>query len=157
MAFTKMFAKPGMLAEKLVRASTFKQLKRLGNAHCGRQVHKDVDVVRLNLKLMDFNIFGLRNLAQKLVAMIANNGKFKWVFGIFRLPYKMESVLSDAVVMVGKAFHFSFLRAFFCGANATQNKVLSAPTTPRTHLYSRELEKDYGGRGCPWAKAQGIL
>ena len=116
-----------------------------------------VDMVRLDLKIMDFNVFALRNLAQKLVAMIADNWKLEGVSGILWLPHKVESVLSDAVVVVCKAFHFSFLRAFFCGANATQDGALSAPATPRTHLYSRELEKDYGGIGCPWAEAQGIL
>lgn len=157
MAFTKMSTQPRMLTEKLVRASAFKQLKSFGNAHCRWQVNKDMNMIRLNLKLMDFNVVVLRNLAQKLFAVVANNGKLKGVFRVFRLPYKMEAVLSDAVLMVCKAFHFSFLRAFFCGANATQDGYLSVPATPRTHLYSKELEKDYGGTGCPWAKAQGIL
>lgn len=120
MAFTKMFTQPRMLAEKLVRASAFKQLKRSGNTHDWRQVNKDMDMVGLNLKLMDFNAVILRNFTQKLFTMVANNRKLKRVSGILGLPHKVKRVLTDAVVMVFKSFHFGFLRAFFYGAHATQ-------------------------------------
>ncbi len=123
MPFTKMPAQPRMLAEKFIGASTLQKLKSFRNAQCRWQTYKNMYMVRLNLKLINFNPLASRNFAQKLLAMPANNHKLKRVLSILRLPHQMKRILTNTVPAMFKSFHFSILHATFCGANATLNKV----------------------------------
>lgn len=135
MAFTKMATQPRMLAKKLVGASALQQLKGFGNAHSRRQTSKHMNMVRLNLELKNFNFMGFRNFTQKLLTMFANYLKLKGVFGIFRLPHKVESILSNAVLVMCKSLHFMFPPRFFCRADANSKAGVSAPDSA-AHSFS---------------------
>ena len=156
MPFTKMIAKPRKLAEKLVRTAAFKQLKSFRNAHGRGQTDKHMDMVWFNLKLMNFHIMSFSNFKEKLLAALPNCLKFKWVSGIFRLPHKVEAVLSYAVSMFVKSFHFMLSPRFFCGANADSKVVECASYAAHSSLFF-DVRKSLWRLGYPCAKAQGIL
>ena len=154
-SFSKMLAQPRMLAKKFVRATAFKQLKSFANRHGGRYSYKHMYVVRFNLKFKDINIPFLRGFAQKLVAMLPNYLKLKRVFRIFGLPNKVISILSDAVPMVVKSFHFMIPPRFFYGANANSDvgECASYATHSSSYFMFRNRLWRFGAR----AKARGIL
>jgi hypothetical protein len=121
MSLTKMPAEPGMLAEKPVGTSAFKQLECFRYTHSGGQADKNMDMVCFNLKLEDHHTVGYGNLAQKIFAMFADNHKLKGVLRILWLPHKVERVLSNTMAMVVKSFHHFFVPPrVFCEAHATQ-------------------------------------
>ena len=135
MSLAKMSAQPRMLAKKFVGAATFEQLKGFGNAHRRGQADKDMDVVCFDLKLEDHHAMGSGNLAQKLLAVLANNLKLKRILRIFWLPHEVERVLSNTMAVAVKSFHhFSFLRAFFAKLTLLKRVFLSAPAALRTLL-----------------------
>ena len=153
--FSKMLTQPRMLAEKFVRAASFKQLKGFANAQIRPYLNKHVDMVRFNLKFKDFHIPLFRNFPQKLLAMSSNCLKLKRVFRVFRLPYKMVSILPNAVPVMVKSFHFMVPPRFFCGANANSRVGERASYAARSSSYfmSRNSLWRLGTR----AEARGIL
>ena len=154
-SFSKMLAQPRMLAKKLVRTATFKQLKSFTNSHSRRYSDKHVDMIRLNLKFVDFNVLVRSNFTQKLVVMFSNDLKLKEVFRIFRFPNKMVSILSNAVPMVVKSFHFMIPPHFFYGANANSN--VGECASYATHSSSYFMLRNSLWRMGTRAKARGIL
>ncbi len=155
MSFSKMLAQPRMLAKKFVRAAAFKQLKSFTNGHSRRYSDKHVDMVWFNLKFIDFHALIMSYFTQKLVAMVPNCLKLEWVLRVFRFPYKMVSILSNAVSMVVKSFHFKFLRALFCGANA--NSDVGECASYAAHSSSYFMFRNSLWRLGARAKARGIL
>ena len=156
MSFSKMLAQPRMLAKKFVRATAFKQLKSFTNGHSRRYSDKHVDMIRLNLKFVDFYAIIMSYFAQKLVAMVPNCLKLKWVLRIFRFPYKMVSILSNAMSMVVKSFHFMIPPRFFYGANANLD-VVGECASYATHSSSYFMFRNSLWRLGTRAKARGIL
>ncbi len=157
MSLAKVPSQPGMLAKKLVRAPTLKQLKSFGDAQRRRKPSKQVNMVRLYLKFVDFNRMLRSNFTKKLLAMFPNNGKFKRVLCVLRLPDKVEGVLANAVASFRKSFHFGFLRAFFAELTLKNVRPLQTPAPLRAQYVDSNLEKAIGGLGSPRAKALGIL
>ena len=154
-SFSKMLAQPRMLAKKFVRTTAFKQLKSFTNGHSRRYSDKHVDMIRLNLKFVDFYAIIMSYFAQKLVAMVPNCLKLKWVLRIFRFPYKMVSILSNAMSMVVKSFHFMIPPRFFYGANA--NLMVGECASYATHSSSYFMFRNSLWRFGTRAKARGIL
>ena len=155
-SFSKMLAQPRMLAKKFVRTAAFKQLKSFTNSHSRRYSYKHVDMIRFNLKFKDFHAFVMSYFTQKLVAMVPDYLKFKWVLRVFRFPYKMVSILSNAVSMVVKSFHFMIPPRFFYGANAKSffdDECASYATHSSSYFMFRNSLWRLGTR----AKARGIL
>lgn len=145
MAFTKMPAQPRMLAEKLVGAAAFKQLKRFGNAQRRWQIDKQMDVIRFNLELKYLHIMRFRNLTQKLLTMFTNNRKLKRVLRILWLPHEVERVLSNTVAMVVKSFHHFFVSPrVFCRAHTTQTGIFECASCAAHSFIVNRVEK-YGG------------
>ena len=143
-------------AKKLVRAAAFKQLKSFTNGHSRGYSDKHVHMIRLNLKFVDFNVFVMSYFTQKLFAMVSDCLKFKWVLRVFRFPYKMVSILSDAVPMMVKSFHFMIPPRFFYGANAKSffdDECASYATHSSSYFMFRNSLWRLGTR----AKARGIL
>ena len=155
-SFSKMLAQPRMLAKKLVRTTAFKQLKSFTNGHSRRYSDKHVDMIRLDLKFVNLYALVRSNFTQKLFAMVPDCLKLKWVFSVFRLPYKMVSILSDAVSMVVKSFHFIIPPRFFYGANANL-KVVGECASYATHSSSYFVFRNSLWRMETRAKARGIL
>jgi hypothetical protein len=120
MAFTEVFSQPGMLSEEAISASALEELKRPGNAHSGGKADEHVYVVGFDLQLEYFHFMGLRNLAQKIFTMFANDRELKRVLRILRLPHQVERILPDSVAMTYQSFHFSSPR-LFCIAHANPN------------------------------------
>ena len=154
--FSKMLAQPRMLAKKFVRTAAFKQLKSFTNGHSRRYSDKHVDMIRLNLKFVDFNVLIMSNFTQKLVAMVPDCLKLEWILRVFRFPYKMVSILSDAVSMVVKSFHFMIPPRFFYGANANLD-VVDECASYATHSSSYFMFRNSLWRLGTRAKARGIL
>jgi len=154
-SFPKMLAQPRMLAKKFVRTTAFKQLKSFTNGHRRRYSYKHVDMIWFNLKFIDFYALVRSNFTQKLVAMVPDYLKLEWVLRVFRLPYKMVSILSNAVSMVVKSFHFMIPPRFFYGANANLNvgECASYATHSSSYFIFRKRLWRLGTR----AKARGIL
>ena len=155
MPFSKMLAQPRMLAKKFVRTAAFKQLKSFRNAHNRSYLDKHMDMIRFNLKFINFHVPSFSNFSQKLVAMFSDCLKPKWVSRVFGLPYKMVSILSNAVSVVVKSFHFIIPPRFFFGANANSGvgERASYATRSSTYFMSRNSLWRLGTR----AKARGIL
>jgi hypothetical protein len=118
MSFSEMPSQPRMSSKKFIGATAFKKLKGFANAHSRPYLNKHMDMIWFDLKFKDFHSPLLRNIAKKLLAMLPNNLKLKRVFRIFRLPHEVVSILSYAVSMVVKSFHFMSPPRFFYGANA---------------------------------------
>ena len=156
MPFSKMLAQPRMLAKKFVRTAAFKQLKSFTNGHSRRYSDKHVDMIRLNLKFVDFYVLVMSYFTQKLVAMIPDYLKLKGVFRVFRFPYKMVGILSNAVPMVVKSFHFMIPPRFFYGANANLD-VVGECASYATHSSSYFMFRTSLWRLGTRAKARGIL
>ena len=154
-SFTKMLAQPRMLAKKFVRAAAFKQLKSFTNGHSRRYSDKHVDMIRFNLKFVDFYVLVTSNFTQKLVAMVPDYLKLEWVLRVFRFPYKMVGILSNAVSMVVKSFHFMIPPRFFYGANA--NLMVGECASYATHSSSYFMFRKRLWRSETRAKARGIL
>ena len=155
MSFSKMLAQPRMLAKKFVRTAAFKQLKSFTNGHSRWYSDKHMDMIRLNLKFVDFYVLVMSYFTQKLVAMIPDCDKLEWVFRVFRFPYKMVGILSNAVSMVVKSFHFMIPPRFFYGANA--NSVVDECASYATHSSSYFMFRNSLWRLGTRAKARGIL
>ena len=153
--FSKMLAQPRMLAKKFVRTAAFKQLKSFTNGHSRRYSDKHVDVIRLNLKFIDIHAIVMSYFAQKLVAMVPDCLKLEWVLRVLRFPYKMVSILSNAVSMVVKSFHFIIPPRFFYGANA--NLMVGECASYATHSSSYFMFRTSLWRLGTRAKARGIL
>jgi len=154
-SFSKMLAQPRMLAKKFVRTTAFKQLKSFTNGHSRRYSDKHVDMIRLNLKFVDFYVFVTSNFTQKLVTMSPEHIKLEWVLRVFRFPNKMISILSNAVSMVVKSFHFMIPPRFFYGANA--NLMVGECASYATHSSSYFRFRNSFWRLGTRAKARGIL
>lgn len=155
-SFAEVPAQPGMLAEKFKGAASFKQLKCFGHAHRRWQSNKQMNVVRLNLELVNFHVVRFRDFIKKLFAMFANNVKFKWVFRILRFPHQVIRVLSNAVSVMFKPFHFGFPPRFLWRAHATSfvdDGCASLATHPFYFSTHRKSLRRLGTR----AKARGIL
>jgi len=154
-SFSEMLAQPRMLAKKFVRTAAFKQLKSFTNGHSRGYSNKHVDMIGFNLKFIDFYVLIMSNFAQKLVAVVSNYLKPKWVSPIFRFPYKMVSILSNAVSMVVKSFHLMIPPRFFYGANA--NSDVGECASYATHSSSYFIFRNSLWRLGTRAKARGIL
>ena len=154
-SLSKMLAQPRMLAKKFVRATAFKQLKSFTNGHSRRYSDKHVDMIRFNLKFVNFYVLVRSNFTQKLVAMVPDYLKFKWVLRVLRFPYKMVSILPNAVSMVVKSFHFMIPPRFFYGANA--NLDVGECASYATHSSSYFMFRNSLWRFGTRAKARGIL
>lgn len=153
----KVFSQPRMLLEKLDCRSSLEKLKCLRNTHRMWNLDEQMDVVRHNLQLIDNEPVFLRDIAQKLLAMLPNNLKLEGILRILRLPHKVESILSNTVAVIPYSFlHFTHLRH---GGELTLTLTgwLRAPAPPRTHHFNSHIEIFNGGKGYHWAKAQGIL
>jgi len=154
-SFSKMLAQPRMLAKKFVRTTALKQLKSFTNGHSRRYSHKHVDMIRLNLKFIDFYALVRSNFTQKLIAMVPDCLKLEWVSRVLRFPYKMVGILSNAVSMVVKSFHFMIPPRFFYGANA--KLMVGECASYATHSSSYFIFRNSLWRLGTRAKARGIL
>jgi len=97
MTVPKLSSEPLLSAKKFISRISLKQVKRLGNAHCGRYFHKAMDVVRHYLELVNANLVTKRCFAKKFFAIYFEPRVLENVLGVFRLPHKMVAVLSYAV------------------------------------------------------------
>lgn len=91
----EVFAQPWMLTEKLIRAFSFKQLQRFCDAKRWWKLNKQVYMVGHNFELVNFAVMLFSNFVEKLLTVLPYDLELERVFGVFRLPYKMESVLSN--------------------------------------------------------------
>ena len=105
MSFSKVVSQPGMFFEKFKGAVSFKQLKSHTNTHGRGHLNKQVDMVNSNMEFVNFEPFSVSYLSQEKFAIHPESVKLERVFGIFNFPYKMESVLSEAVFS-GFQIHF---------------------------------------------------
>lgn len=157
MPFTKMVTKPRMLTQKLIRATALQELKSFAHAQSKRKPSKQVNMIGLDLKFKNFNSVSACDFSQELFTMVPNGFEFERVFGVFGLPNKVETVLTDAVPAIDQTFHFSNLRAFFSGASTKPGWFMGALTPLRTHKLFNISEKTYGGTDTNRAKARGVL
>jgi len=154
-SFSKILAQPMMLAKKLVRTTAVKQLKSFTDGHSKRYSDKHVDMIRLNLKFVNFYVLVTSNFTQKLVTMFSEYTKLKWVLRVLRFPYKMVSILSNARSMVVKPFHFMIPPRFFCRANA--KLMVGECASYTTHSSSYFMFRNSLWRLGTRAKARGIF
>ena len=105
MPFSKIFSQPRMFLQKPKSRSSFKQLQSFTNTHCWRQLNKQVDMVNSDMKLVNFTSILNSNFYDKSLYINYNSIEFHGVFGIFRLPNKVECILSEGVF---KTFQFHF-------------------------------------------------
>ena len=105
MSFSKMVSKPRMFFEKFKGGITFKQLKSFANTHRRRKLNKQMDVVDVDMKFVDFALLLVSNLSEKKFTIHSKPIKLERVFCIFNFPDKMESILSKAVFS-GFQIHF---------------------------------------------------
>jgi len=99
MSFSEMVSKPRMFLKKLKGTITFKQLKNLANANRWRYLNKQMDMVSSNVKFINFTFLPVSNLPQKEFTIRSEPIKFKGVFCVFNFPDKMESILSEAMLL----------------------------------------------------------
>ena len=147
MPFTKMSTQPRMLAKKFVGAATFKQLKSFRNTQGRSYLHKHMDMIWFNLKFVNFHVPLLCNFSKKLLTMIPNDLKLKWIHCIFRLPHQVVRVLTDTVSVIVKSFHFMLPPRFFYGANANTLVGERASYAARSSTY-------FGLRNSLWREGQ---
>ena len=60
-----------------------------------RNVAKEVYVVWLDIKFINFKVVALANFADEVFDITSHAIEFHRVFGVFGLPYKMEAVLAN--------------------------------------------------------------
>jgi len=137
-------------------------LQGFGYGHGGRKVTKQMDMIGLNARFVNFKMVSFTNLAQKELDIPAYAGNPHRIFSVFGLPHKVEAVFANGVAKMFQTFHFCCLRTakmFKAHANLLWDLV-RAPSSLRTILYLNRIEKTYGGKDnvlLTWAKAQGIL
>lgn len=97
MAFSKISSQPRMFSKKFKTWITLNKVKGLTNAHCWRNLHKQMNVVRHDLKLINFELVAKRSFANDCFAIIFNPRKLETIPSILGLPNQMKAVLSDAM------------------------------------------------------------
>ena len=106
MPMSKVIPQPRMLLlHQFVSRITFKQLQGSANTHCWRQFNKQMDMVNCDMQLINFTVMPFSRLADEPFTINLNSKKFEGVHCVFRLPYKMESILPEGMVM-GSQIHF---------------------------------------------------
>src|SRR3989338_4376229 len=68
MSFSKVSSQPRVLLKNSPSRSSFKQLKSHSNAHCRRNLNKQVDMVGLNVQFVNFESVQDCNFSQDLLA-----------------------------------------------------------------------------------------
>jgi hypothetical protein len=104
-SMSEIISQPRMLSHQFESTIAFKQLQCSRNTHCWRQFNKQMDMVNSNMQLIDFTFMSFSRLTDEPFTVNLNSKKFEGVHGIFRLPYEMESILPEGMVM-GLQIHF---------------------------------------------------
>ena len=157
MPFSKVPSQPRVLLKNSVSRISFEKLKCLRNAHSSRNFNKQVYVVGLDRKLINLESMFVSNFSQNFFTKHFKFNKLKGVFRIFRLPYKMESILPYCVFKFLYVHFFISCAKFKNTAHATR-KCNGACSDSVVHsLYSFQNLLRNRRFGLPSAKAQGIL
>ena len=98
MSFSKVVSQPRMFFEKFKGAVSFKQLKSHTNTHRWRHLNKQVDMINSDVKFVNLESLSVSHLPQEKLTIHSESIEFKGVFGIFNFPYKVEGILSEAVL-----------------------------------------------------------
>jgi len=118
MSFSEVVPQPRMLLQKSKSRCTFKQLKSFANTHCGRQLDKQVDMINGDVKFINFTPISHSHFSDESFTIHSNTIELQGIFGIFRFPDKMESILSEGMTPTLQ-IHFFTPQTFI------RNKVLS--------------------------------
>ena len=121
-SFSKVIPQPRMLLQKSKSRGSFKQLKSFANAHGRRKLDKQMEMVNSDMKFIDFTSVLNCNLSNKSLTINPNSVELKGVFGIFRFPDKMESILPEAV---SKTFQIHFLTPQTLAENKVHTKFVN--------------------------------
>ena len=153
-SFSKISAQPRINSEKFVSAITLKELQGFGNTHRMRHFNKQVNMVWLHTKLINFKSIIKGNLFEKFFTRYSNLFKLKWIPGILGFPHKVERVLSHTMSKMVQ-FHFSSSCAKFKNiAYTITNVVIECANSIAHFFYSFKNLRRFG---LPRAEALGIL
>jgi len=97
MSSPKIISQPRMLLQNFESRIAFEQLQCPADRHCWRQLHKQMDVVDSDMKLVNFTSMFFCDLSQKNLTINFNPDKFERVPSIFGFPNKMECVLPEGM------------------------------------------------------------
>ena len=98
MSVREIFSQPGMLLQQTESGIAFEQLKSPTDTHRSWHLNKQMDMVNSNVKLIDFAPFTISNFSDEVFAIHSNAVKLHRVHGVFTFPYKVESILSKAML-----------------------------------------------------------
>ena len=154
MSFSKVSSQPRINSKQSVSAISFEELKCSGNAHGMRHFNKQVNMVWLHTKLINFKSMLVGNFLEKFFARYSDFVKLKWIPSILGFPHKVERVLSHTMSEMVQ-FHFSCSCAKFKNiANTITNVVIECANSIAHFFY---FSKNLRRFGLPRAEALGIL
>jgi hypothetical protein len=122
MPFCEILSQPRMLLQKFIGCDTLKQLECFTNTHGGRHFNEKVDVIRSDMQFVDAEMIFFSNFADKSFAISPDADELHRVFGIFRLPNKMESILPESMFEASQV-HFFTPPNFTFGKFNSQEKL----------------------------------
>jgi len=114
MSFGKILPQPRMFVQKFKPTVTFEQLQCSANTHRRGQLDEKMDMVNSDVQLVDFASISPSSCVEDSLAILPDTEELHRIFGIFRFPDKMESILSERMFS-GFQIHF------FPPANSTRN------------------------------------
>ena len=106
-SFSEPFSQPRMFSHQLERAVAFKQLQCSRNAHCWRQLNKQMHMIFSNMQFIDSAFVPFSSFSDKSFTINFHEFKFKWVPSILGLPHKMEGVLPEGMTKTCKIHFFA--------------------------------------------------
>jgi hypothetical protein len=120
MSCLKIISQPRMFLHDFESRIPFEQLQCLADRHCRRDFNKQMDMVHRNMELIDLASMPKCNFSYKSLAVNSNAIEFKWVHGIFGLPYEMEGILPEGML---KGLKIHFFAPESAGSRAHANPI----------------------------------
>ena len=154
MSFSKVSSQPLMLFKDSISRITLKQLQSSSNAHRIRNLNKKMYMIRLNTKLINLKSVLGSNFLKNLFTKFSKLREFEWVFGIFRLPHKVEGILTSRMSKFTYFHFFSSYAKFKNIAHSIMNRICECANSITHFFYSFKNLRRFG---LPRAEALGIL
>ena len=136
-SFPKMLSQPQMLMQKFKGSDSFKQLECFTNTHSGRHFNEKVDMVNSDMQFINAESIFFSNFADKPFTISSDANELHRIFGIFRLPNEMESILSKSMSCTSQVHFFTPPNLMFGKFNSQEKEIESFIFNQQRELNSR--------------------
>jgi len=148
MSFSEIISQPRMLLQKSESRISFKQLKGFADTHGSWHFNKQVDVIKGNVQLINFESLPVSNLSDEELTIHSNSIELHRVHGILAFPHEVESILSKGMFSTFQ-IHFSSPKIAHAKFDLVSGGLGSNPSLSRIH---KQLNFE-GGDSSPGLKA----